>query len=213
MTAFADLAAQTLDDAIDEVAASLGRGPLPIVLRPARREDLAYCRGSWAEGYKHSPDNGRMSWRVYKQHVVPRLHATLYRDDTQALAAYLGADIVGWPAYVPGQRVSTVHWIHTRFAVWDPARCTQDGCAIAGNSVAHGARCPGHAQNLERLRRRGIMTALVDAAQLGDRIVYTHRGATPKHRGIRETSDEWICRWLRRRGINAAYVPMEEWSR
>lgn len=184
---------------------------LPITLGPVRNNDLAYCRSSWAEGFKHSPDAGRMSWQLYKRHVVPELQRILYRDDTQVLAAYLGADICGWIAYAPGRRVSTVHWVHTRCAIWDAARCTNDGCIMAGSRLIHGAICPGHFDNLEKLRKRGVMSALVDAAPLGDRIVYTHRG--PKERNARVTSDEWIVPWLRRRGINAAYMPYEEWSK
>ena len=48
------------------------------------------------------------------------------------------------------------------------------------------------------------MTALVAAAQLKNRIVYTHRGA--------KRSDEWIVPWLARRGVTAAYVPLREWE-
>lgn len=187
--------------------------PLPITIAPVRTADLAYCRSTWAESFKHSPDAGRMSWQIYKRHVVPQLQRILYRDDTEVLAAYLGPDIAGWIAYVPGRRVSTVHWVYTRCAIWDHTRCTQDGCRVDGGRLSHGVRCPGHFDNLEKLRRRGVMTALVDAADLGDRIVYTHRGPRPKHRGSVRTSDEWIVPWLRRRGINAAHMPWEEWNK
>lgn len=54
-----------------------------------------------------------------------------------------------------------------------------------------------------QLRKHGVMRALVDAAGLKARLVYTHRGA--------KRSDNWIVPWLGRRGINAAFVPMKEW--
>lgn len=159
---------------------------LPIQIRSHVGDDIRYCIGSWAEEFKFSPDAGRMPWRLYKRHVRPELERKLRRDDTHLLAAYLGTDIVGWLAYVPGRRVSTVHWVHTRYCIGDGGEC---------------------------LRKRGVMVTLLDAAQLGDRIVYTHRGPVPKHRGTgKQTSDQWIAAWLRKRGVSATYLPYEEWS-
>lgn len=169
-----------------------GGGPhppaLPVDLRASPGPDIAYIVGSWCEAYKHSPSCGRMPWPVFKRHVRPELEGVLHRSDTQLLTAYLGQHPVGWIAFAPGRRVSTVHWVHTRYCVGEGGAC---------------------------LRKRGIMTTLLGAAQLGDRIVYTHRGPYPKHRhaGAKQTSDEWIVPWLRRRGVSAAYVPMSEWSR
>lgn len=54
-----------------------------------------------------------------------------------------------------------------------------------------------------RLRKRGVMRQLVDAAQLKHRIVYTLRGARQSH--------EWIVPWLASRGVTAAYQPLREW--
>lgn len=56
-----------------------------------------------------------------------------------------------------------------------------------------------------QVRRRGVMRALVDAAGLKNRLVYTHRGA--------RRSDEWIVPWLASRGVHAAYLPLAEWSK
>lgn len=57
----------------------------------------------------------------------------------------------------------------------------------------------------ELLQRRGVMRQLVAAAGLRDRVVYTHRG--PKR------SDEWIAKWLLRRGaVSVIYEPYESWK-
>lgn len=166
-----------------------GAPPMPLQIRSHVGDDIAYVRGSWAEGFKASPDAPRLPWKLYKRHVVPELDAVLHRDDTRLLAAYLGTDIVGWVAFVPGRRVSTVHWVHTRYRVGENGPC---------------------------LRKQGVMRMLLEAAQLGDRIVYTHRGPYPKHlhRGeAKRTSDEWIVPWLGRNGVSAAYLNYQEWSR
>lgn len=54
-----------------------------------------------------------------------------------------------------------------------------------------------------RLRKRGVMRQLIDAAQLKHRIVYTLRGARQSH--------EWIVPWLAGRGVTAAYEPLKAW--
>ena len=54
-------------------------------------------------------------------------------------------------------------------------------------------------------RRRGVMRSVLDAAGLKNRLVYTHRGA--------RRSDEWIVPWLASRGVHAAYLPLDEWSK
>jgi hypothetical protein len=162
--------------------------PLVVDIRPVAPADLAYVRSSWAEGYKTAPGNAKLGWRIYKRVVPPELASVLERPETQVIGAFTADTIIGWLAYVPGRRVSTVHWVHTRY------RVGEDG---------------------EPLRRRGIMTALLAHAQLTQRIVYTHRGGYPKHRHAdagHETSDAPIVRWLARNGVTAAYMPFGEWA-
>lgn len=154
------------------------------VIRPAVAADLEYVIGSWAEGYKNAPRMAKLTWQIYKQHVKPQLIDVLRRAETQILVADAG-DIVGWIAFAPGRRVSTCHWVHTRYCVG------KDG---------------------PQLRKHGVMASLLDAAQLGSRFCYTHKGPKPVHRGG-PPADEWIVRWLAGRGVTAAYVPMEEWKR
>lgn len=147
--------------------------------------ELEYIRHSWAESAKPAPRTEKLSWREYKAFDVPKLASILERPDTRILVAPLRAYVAGWIAFVPGRRVSTVHWVHTRFV-------TPDG---------------------ERCRKRRVMAALLTAAQLGDRIVYTHKGPVPKNRRDgRVPSDEWIVPWLAKHGVTAAFVPMKEWE-
>lgn len=163
--------------------------PAPLVVtceRPRTEDDHAYIRSSWAESHKLSPANAILSWRVYKKLVKPELQAVLDRADTQLIAAYHAGTIVGWIAFVPGRRVSTVHWVHTRWRIGEG----------------------------EPLRKRGVMAELFSAAPLGSRIVYTFRGPLPAHRKHgKQTSDEWIVPWLARRGVTAAYLPLDEWAK
>lgn len=153
-------------------------------LRPPRLADMPWLRNSFAEGHKDAPGVSGMSWRHYKLWIVPQLRAALASADL--IAAYLGPDIVGWIALNRGRRADTVHWIHTRWRV-----------GIDG----------------EVLRRRGIATALLDAAQLKQHLAYTFRGAQPKHREhAGAPMDERLLPWLRARGHHAAYLPWEEWN-
>ncbi len=153
-----------------------GAGPLTLRIRSAVPGDLAYIRGSFSEGVKLSTRRlDDMPWPDFKRLERPRLYAVLARDDTRILVADHDGAIAGWLALVHGRRVDTVHWAHTRW------------------KIGQG----------ELLRKRGVMRALVDAAQLKSRLVYTHRGA--------KRSDEWIVPWLARRGVTAAFVPWKDW--
>lgn len=159
---------------------ALSGAPLALRIRHARRDDpgeMAYIRSSFGEGYKQSSNRlFKLPWPDFKRLERPRLDAVLGRADTQLLVADLGGAVAGWLAWCPGRRVDTVHWTHTRLRI--------------GKG--------------ELLRKRGVMTALVNAAQLKNRLVYTHRGA--------RRSDEWIVPWLARRGVTAAYLPLRDWE-
>jgi hypothetical protein len=154
------------------------RVTLPLLIGRATPEDMPYIRGKWSEGYKHSSNAlAKLPWASYKRDVRPRLYAALAAPDTEVVVAYLGADIAGWMALSRGKRVDTVHWMATRAQIGDGPP----------------------------LLRRGVMTALVNATGLRDRIVYTHRGV--------KRSDEWIGNWLARRGaISIVYEPYERWK-
>jgi hypothetical protein len=82
--------------------------------------------------------------------------------------------------------VSAVHWVHVK-----------------------------HELDGERMRRRGIMTALLDAAELGTRFVYTLRArrdrATLPDGSTSKSLDESLVVALRARGVSATHVPLKEW--
>ena len=163
---------------------------LPLSIGRLRRDDYAYARNSFSEGHKGAPGVESMSWRYYKRFIVPMLEQTLRHHETQLVAAYLGPDIVGWAAYSVGKYVDAIHWVHTRWKIGT------DGQPLRRNAGKHGG---------------GIMTTLLDAAQLKNRIVYTWRGAKGKHDHDGLTMDERLLPWLADRGQHAAYKPWEEW--
>lgn len=168
-----------------EPLGDLSRDIRPLLaLGRVRIGDTAYVRNSFAEGHKDAPGARSMTWRYYKRYVVPELHAVLRHASVETIAAYLGDDIVGWLAFSRGTgRVDAIHWAHTRYRIGDEG---------------------------EPLRRRKVMTALLDAANLR-RIAYTWRGGLGKHDHDGKTSDERLLPWLAARGQHAAYVPWDEW--
>ena len=173
---------------------------LVVDIRRASPDDLRYVYATWLSEYKYSSGRlARAPYDMYRATVGKQLHDLVWADRTRVVAAYMpDGRIAGWLAYVPGRSVSTVHWCYTRFRL--------DG---------------------EKLRRRGVMAALLEAADLGSRFAYTFRGAK-EHRlrgkqdraehaprlSIRgDTSDEPIVAWLRGRGVTAAFVDIAEWLR
>jgi hypothetical protein len=104
------------------------------------------------------------------------------------LGAYTATgQLVGWLAMSPGKRVHTVHWVHVKHEL--------DGV---------------------RMRRRGIMLALLDAADLGSRFIYTLRARRlmrderEKQPGVK-TLDELLVAALREKGVTATHVSLKEW--
>lgn len=103
------------------------------------------------------------------------------------LGAYESRGLVGWLAMTPGKRVHTVHWVHVK-----------------------------HELDGERMRRRGAMLALLDAADLGPRFIYTLRARrlTRDERGQQpgvKTLDELLVAALREKGVTATHVSLKEW--
>ncbi len=148
-------------------------------IEPLRACDVGYCLASWREGHKQSPDGDRIPWSFYKVKFGKAFSSILDNPDTVLLGAYRGDELLGFLVMSPGRRVDTLHWIQTRF---------KDS---AGAPV----------------RRQGVMTALVDAARLGERCIYTLRG----QRRAGGSFDETIAAWLRGHGTAAAYEPLLSW--
>jgi hypothetical protein len=68
------------------------------------------------------------------------------------------------------------------------------------------------------LRRRGVFTALLEAADVGSRFIYTHRGKAHVDEekakgepGRRSTRDVPIVQALARRGVYCSFVDAREW--
>jgi hypothetical protein len=171
---------------------------LMLVVRPFVPDDVPYAAQTWREEYKKSSAAiWRMPWPAYKETVGREIDSVLATAKLLA-AVHPGGRIAGWLAYTPGKSVSTVHWAYTRFKI-----------------------------DNDLLRRRGVMTLLLEAAQLGRRFAYTHRGAREaRHRSALGLSsdgrkrnprgpsvDEPIVDWLRGRGVTAVFVDYKEWRR
>lgn len=161
--------------------------PLPaldVIISPVTDRDIGYCLGSWREALMTAPGNRRIPKGAFRRAITPQL--TNIINASEILCATVDGVIVGWIAFQRGRFVNACHWVHTRYEDADGAP----------------------------LRRRGIMSALFDAADLGERFLYTHRGGKPRHPHLedkRHTTDEIVRRWLARRGVTAVYVPYQEW--
>lgn len=175
-----------------------------LALRPLADADIRYAVSSWRESYKDSSAQfARAPWSMYKATVGKQIADLIVAPSTKTLGAFADdGRVIGWIAYAPGRSISTVHWCHTRFKLETPA----------GD---------------EKCRRRGVMTMLLEAAELGKRFAYTMRGprrvlhhggqgrsSDAARRGVSgQTADVAIADWLRKRGITAAFVSLEEWLR
>lgn len=160
-----------------------------IAIRSMAIDDHGYVRATWREGMKDSPAYDRMPWPMYKQSAGAQVAGLV--DSAKLVGAYVpDGRIVGWLCMTPGQTIHTVHWVHTRWTLDD-----------------------------EKCRRRGIMTALLDAADLGRRFVYTHRGPRRRHAEIKHGSsrgmsiDSMLVEWLGQSGVVATHIPFAEWSK
>ncbi|MGN6107244.1 MAG: hypothetical protein ACTHU0_19205 [Kofleriaceae bacterium] len=160
-------------------------------IREMGPDDLAFVRATWRESYKHAPVVERMPWPAYRARICPVLYSLIERHDVSLIGAYdMDNRILGWLAWSPGRSISTVHWAYTRDHMGE-----------------------------EKLRRRGIMTTLLDAADLGPRFLYTHKGehrrggggADRRRRYFPRPLDEEVVDWLRSRGQIAVHEDIHEW--
>ena len=151
--------------------------------------DKPYVLASWRESHKQAPGVDKMPWRFYKREYGDRFVDLLADHDVNTVfGAYADSGLVGWLIGTPGKRVHTLHWVQTRFR-------TRDG---------------------EGCRRQGVMTALLDAANLGDRFVYTLRADRRRAKladgTYSQTLDQILADWLlHERNQVAVYTPFLEW--
>jgi hypothetical protein len=161
-----------------------------MIIRKLDAADVGYALFSWRESAKKAPEYDRVPWDYYKDAIVPTFQKLL--ETGVVLGAYDGVGsyglLHGWLAMSPGKRVHAVHWCHVKHSVDDV-----------------------------RTRRAGTMTALLNAADLGSRFIYTlharrlMRDEREKHPGVK-TLDELLVAALRERGVTATYISLKEWS-
>lgn len=162
-------------------------------IRKLDEADLGYALFSWRESAKKAPEYDRVPWGYYKDAVVPQFKKLL--DEGRVLGAYADgfplSKLVGWLAMTPGKRVHTVHWVHVK-----------------------------HELEEARMRRCGVMMQLLDAADLGQRFIYTlrarrltrdERAKQPPALAQAKTLDELLVAALREKGVTATHVSLKEW--
>ncbi len=152
-----------------------------------RAGDRARAIAAWRESHKQAPGVDRVPWAYYKEKYGAAFRALLDDPSGVNLGAYVATpdgtgELVGFLVGTRGRSVDTLHWVGTFY------------------KDATGAP----------LRRRGIMTKLLAAADFGPRFVYTLRGR--RERGHR-TLDVALAQTLAERGQAAGYVPLLEWLR
>lgn len=163
------------------------------MIRPLDPDDVGYALFSWRESYKKSPGVDRMPWGFYKDVIVPVFDRILRDSTTHVLGSYSDSDahvggdkLLGWLAFTPGKRVDTLHWCYVKHEV-------------AGI----------------RARRRGLMTELLEAADLGSRFAYTLHArrdrATLPDGTVTKSLDESLAAALRAKGVTATYVALKDW--
>lgn len=159
------------------------------VIGPLRVEDIGFALASWREAHKTSTRAlDAVPWAYYKGLWGAKFAAILKDPCNVVLGAYDGATLLGWIAVSPGQRIYTLHWVHVSYE-----------------------------RGGQRIRRHGLMTALMSAAGLGSRFIYTCQGGMlgrpmelPDGTIARRT-DEVLVDALQRRGVTAVYEPLKQW--
>ncbi len=156
-------------------------------IRPLDAADRGYVVASWRESLKQAPGHDKVPWSYFKATIGAELSRITNDPTTRLLGAYdEGEKLLGWLAMTPGKRVHTLHWVQVKYD-------------LAG----------------EKLRRRGLMSALLDAAELGPRFVYTlhaRRDRKPlPDGGTTKSLDESLVLALQEKGITATYVALKEW--
>jgi hypothetical protein len=160
-----------------------------MTIRPLDPDDIGFALSSWRESHKAAPGVDRVPWAYYRHAWGEKFRALVNDSSTKLLGAYThNNELTGWLAMTPGKRVSTLHWCYTKWKLDD-----------------------------QPLRRRGIMNALLEEANLGRNFAYTLR-ARRLYKDERATAppgakslDELIVPALRAKGVNAAYVALQEW--
>ena len=147
-------------------------------IRVLDQDDLPYVLSSWRESHKAAPKVDKMLWSQYKIKFGGLFRELLTRE--KVIGAYRNLELLGFLVTSPGKRINVLHWVQCKF---------QD---TSGTN----------------LRRQGVMTALLDAADLGQRFIYTLRAR--KEPG-RKSFDETLVAMLATRGQTAVFTDLLEW--
>lgn len=156
-------------------------------IKPVEPTDVGYVISSWRETHKRSPAYSRMPWPFFKREVGPIIKRVLEDPNTKLLGAYSdGGALLGWTAVTKGRRVHTLHWVFVKMKLHE-----------------------------EPLRRRGLMLALFEAAELGQTFVYTFRARRERELlpdgTVTKSFDQVLSHELLKQGVVATYVPYREW--
>lgn len=160
---------------------------MSITIRKLRDDDKGYAISSWRESYKQAPGVDRVPWPYFKATVGADIANIVNNPNTVLLGAYDHADrLLGWIAMTPSKRMQTVHWIYVK-----------------------------HKVDNQGMRRRGIASALLEAANVGRTFLYTlharrHRARLPDG-STSKSFDETLVAALRAKGIIASYLALKEW--
>jgi hypothetical protein len=153
-------------------------------IRPLDVEDVGYALTAWQEAHKTSPSCKRAPWWVYRVEYGAVFKTLVDDATTVMLGAYDERDrLLGFLVMTPGKRVHTLHWCQIKRKL--------DGERV--------------------LDRKRIFTALLEAADLGTRFVYTLRGPRVDKKLGAKSLDELLVSDLRAKGITATFVALKEW--
>lgn len=154
-------------------------------VRPLAEAEHVYVLGAWRNEHHNQPAVRAVPWSIYKRTYGLQFAQILRDPRTLALGAYApDGQCLGFLVATPGARVDVLHWVQVRYR------------DAAGRE----------------LRRRGIATALIRAAELGDRWIYTLRAR--RIRGKRVTLDTVLASALVGKGLGTAtHVPIQDWLR
>lgn len=155
-----------------------------MIIRPLKEEDIGYALTSWAECHKTSPGCRRAPWWSYRREYVDLFKKIVDDPATVMLGAYDGADrLLGFLIMTPGKRVHAVHWCQIKRKL--------DGKLVP--------------------ERRDLFFRLLEAAELGQRFVYTLRGPRVDAKTGAKSLDEILVNDLRAKGVAATYIPLKEY--
>jgi hypothetical protein len=154
---------------------------MEVIVRPLKDEDKPYAMVSMRESHHQGDAMKRIPWPKYKQQYGVLFWELLTHDSSKVLGAYHAdtEELVGFLVGTPGKSVHTLHWVQVKFK------------DRQGNKI----------------RRQGIMLALLAEADLGSRFVYTLRAGAHRDKHL----DEKLAQALLKRGLVAAYTPIMEW--